>query len=280
LKDGLSVYKQLINRVTGTALLLTSVCAWAGEPVANPNDSLESLGEQKTQWSYVVGARMRYVQLPDNTNAVKLAPVFGLRYGRFKIGSESDAGDWYSGNNVRRDPTVSYDAVRNKDWRVSLALRIQNVTADEAFDVTQAGRKTLRGRFLLNYNLADNMALGGEITRDLLNRGDGSTFSLGASRSFMLNEKSALQFSAGVTWADKTHWQTVTSAFAGSNNVGAGLGSAQFGVGYRYAISNHWAWFAGAGLSRPQGDIARLEQAKQRHSAQLGFLYFSGPQVK
>ncbi len=278
------MFKLLKNGLTSAAVLLLIPHAWANDPAADSNDKLNdnrgSLNEPTTQWSYVVGARLRYAQLPDRSNAVKLAPVFGLRYGRFKLGTESDAGDWYSGNSVRRDPTVSFDAVRNKDWRVSLALRIQNVTADEAFDVTQPGRKTLRGRLLLNYKLANDIALGGEITRDLLNRGDGSTLSLGASRNVMLNEKSALQFSGGLTWADKTHWQTVTSAFAGTTNVGSGLGSAQLGLGYRYTISNHWAWFAAAGLSRPQGAIARLEQAKQRHSAQVGFLYFSGPQVK
>jgi hypothetical protein len=253
------------------ALLTTSVVS-ADDVAKTEADS------DRVQWSYVLGARLRYAQLPDLTGQTKLAPVFGLRYGRFKIGTESIANDWLAVSTLRREPTVSYDMISNKRWRVSTALRIQNVTADEAFDLTEPGRKTLRGRMLLTYRLSDYTSLGGEITRDLLNRGDGTTLTLGASRGFPINEYSVISVNAGLTAADKTHWRTVAAAYAGGSQLDSGIGSVQIGLGYRYSFSSRWAWYANAGFSQPVAQVADLPGIRQRKSAQIGVLYFSGPQ--
>jgi hypothetical protein len=265
-----------VFKFTLVAGLLMLACATQADEAIPPpqTETIPSSGK----WSYVVGARLRYSQLPDLTAQTKLVPVVGLRYGRFKFGTESIATDWLALSTLRREPTVSYDMLSNEKWRVSTALRIHNVTADEAFDLTEPGRKTLRGRLLFSYRLDSDTTLGGEITRDLLNRGDGTTLSFGASRGFPINHYSIVSLNIAVSAADKTHWRTVAAAYEGGNQLNSGLGSVQLGVGYRYSISPKWAWYANTGLSRPVARVADLPGIRQRKSAQIGVLYFSGPQ--
>ncbi len=230
-----------------------------------------------TEWSYVLGAKMRYALTPNFNQSTRLTPVFGLRYGRLKIGTESVAADWLGTSNSRRDPTVSYDFVKDPAWRFSVALRIQNVTTDESFDISVPGRKTLRSRFLVTHYIDQQTSIGSELTYDLLNRGDGVTGNFGASRNFFVNGHSVFTLGAGATWANKTHWRTVSAAYAGTENLGAGFGALQANLGYRYAMTPNWSWFANIGVSRPLGDVGAITGTKLRQNAQIGLLYFSGP---
>jgi hypothetical protein len=226
-----------------------------------------------TPIAYVVGARIRISDFA-NSNSAKLSPLLGFKYGRWKIGTNADIDEWLAFSSFRKEPTLSYDFLQSDRIKAAFSLRIQNLTTGEAFDFSEPGRKTLRGRGLLNYKLTERTYLGFELTRDLLNRGDGTTFSTGVSRFFPVNEKSLVIANAGIVWADGEHWRTANSKFAGSTTLGAGFGSIGVGLGYRYAPSKTWAWYATTGASRPIGEISNVRGTTWQFGGQIGLMYF------
>jgi hypothetical protein len=239
------------------------------EPNANPAPKPEG-----TELIYVVGARIRIVDFANTSGNTKLSPLLGFKYGRWKVGTNADVDEWLIFSGFRKEPTLSYDFFQSDRIKTAFSLRIQNLTTGEAFDFTEPGRKTLRGRALLNYKLADRTYLGFELTRDLLNRGDGTTFSTGVSHIFPLNEKSIVIANAGVVWADGEHWRTSNSSYAASATLGAGFGSLGLGLSYRFAPSKNWAWYATTGLSRPIGEVANIRDSSWQVGGQIGLMYF------
>jgi hypothetical protein len=238
-------------------------------PTSNPTPKPET-----TELTYVVGARIRIADFANASGNTKLSPLLGFKYGRWKVGTNADIDEWLIFSGFRKEPTLSYDFFQSDRFKTAFSLRIQNLTTGEAFDFTEPGKKTLRGRALLNYKLTDRTYLGFELTRDLLNRGDGTTFSTGLSRMFPVNEKSIVIANAGVVWADGEHWRTSNSTYAGSSALGAGFGLLGIGVSYRYAPSKNWAWYATTGLSRPIGQIANIRDASWQVGGQIGLMYF------
>jgi MltA-interacting protein MipA len=223
---------------------------------------------------YVVGARIRIADFANASGNTKLAPLIGFKYGRWKVGTNADIDEWLIFNGFRKEPTLSYDFFQSDRFQSAFSLRIQNLTTGEAFDFSEPGKKTLRGRALLNYKLTNRTYLGFELTRDLLDRGDGTTVSTGVSRMFPVSEKSIVVANAGVVWADREHWRTSNSTYAGSGALGAGFGLLGIGVSYRYSPSKNWAWYATTGLSRPIGQIANFREASWQVGGQIGLMYF------
>jgi hypothetical protein len=239
------------------------------EPKANPTPRPE-----QSELIYVVGARIRIVDFANASGNTKVSPLLGFKYGRWKLGTNADVDEWLIFSGFRKEPTLSYDFFQSDRVKTAFSLRIQNLTTGEAFDFTEAGKKTLRGRALLNYKLADRTYLGFELTRDLLNRGDGTTISTGVSRIFPINEQSIVIANAGVVWADGEHWRTSNSTYAGSAALGAGFGSLGVGLSYRYAPSKNWAWYASTGLTRPIGEVANIRDTSRQVGGQIGLMYF------
>ncbi len=252
------------------AVLILSL-HWAG--AASQTVSAEPI-ESPTHLAYTLGAKLKFSERLDNANQLRLVPVVGLRYGRWKVGANTDVDEWLAFSAVRKEPTVSYDFFSGDRFKTILSLRIQNLSTGEAFDFSEPGRKTLRGRLLFNYQVTNHTAAGLELTRDLLNRGDGTTFTAGVSRSFALTDRSTLGVNAGLTWGSATHWQTINQKYVGAINLGSGLGSTGLGASYRYAPSKTWAWYGTVNANRSIGDVANIQGARWFTSAQVGVLYF------
>jgi MltA-interacting protein MipA len=241
---------------------------------ASTEAASQQVSESPSSLAYTVGAKFKFSERLDNTNQLRLVPVVGLRYGRWKIGANTDVDEWLAFSAVRKEPTVSYDFFSGERFKTILSLRIQNLSTGEAFDFSEPGRKTLRGRLLFNYQVFDHTALGLELTRDLLNRGDGTTFTTGVSRSFALTDRSTLGLNAGVTWASATHWQTINQKYGSAANLGSGFGSTSLGASYRYAPSKTWAWYGTVNANRSVGDLISIQGTRWFTSAQVGVLYF------
>jgi outer membrane scaffolding protein for murein synthesis (MipA/OmpV family) len=281
-KVGSLVFKFCAVFTSQLLLLLASLpCSAQSDdaPVDSSPNRPNQTDQRPTQWSYVIGARASYAKT-DLSSKTSVAPVIGLRYGRFRLGLESNANNWLAVSVGRREPSLSYDVMGSQDWRATLGLRIQNVSQDSDLEVLAAGKRTLRGRLGLSYTLSENWLANGELTYDLLKRGDGTTATIGLSRLFVLSPKSGFSITGSTTWADRTHWRTITSGNANGPDVRTGLGLAQLSVGYRHAMSTHWAWFASATLTKPVGTLANLPTVSQRNALQVGLLYFSGPQTR
>jgi outer membrane scaffolding protein for murein synthesis (MipA/OmpV family) len=118
--------------------------------------------------------------------------------------------------------------------------------------------------------------VGTDVTQDLMDRGDGTTVSLGASYGLPLSERSTISLSAGVNWATADHWATQQRLLpAPPGGWHAGLGSVGLGMSYRYAFTPQWAWFGTVGSSRALGQVNAVSPSTMGWSGQVGFLYFS-----
>jgi hypothetical protein len=241
-----------------SAALLAVPCVTVAQDKAEPSTKSEN-----SELTYVLGARIRISDFANASAGTKLSPLLGFKYGRWKIGTNADIDEWLVFSGFRKEPTVSYDFFQSDRIKTALSVRIQNLTTGEAFDFSEPGRKTLRGRALLNYKLADQTYIGFELMRDLLDRGDGTTFSTGVSHFFPIDKKSLIIANA------------TNASYAGSTSLGAGFGSLGVGLSYRYAPSKSWAWYATAAASQPIGEVANFRGSNWQVGGQIGVMYFS-----
>jgi hypothetical protein len=152
-----------------------------------------------------LGGRVKVADVTDMRGTLKLRPVIGLRYGRWRFGV-GDASDWLRFSGYRKEATLSYDWLDSQRASLRLSLRVHNLATGEGVDAFEAGRHTLRGRAQFNYALTSRWSLGGELTHDLLDRGDGQTLGAGASYRWPLDPRRAIYFNGGVTWGSARHW--------------------------------------------------------------------------
>ena len=224
--------------------------------------------------NYTLGLRLRAEDMNQDTRLLRLRPVLGLRYGRWRLGI-GDGKDWLRFNSFRKEPGLSYQWIENRNIEIGLSLRLHNLQTGEAFDVFEPGKKTLRSRVFTNLQLQPRWTAGLEWTQDLLNRGDSSTLSLGISYALPLSEHSEISFNSGVTWATAEHWRT--SAGFGktiTQNLSSGIGSVGTGLNYKHSVTKNWAFFGGLALQRDVGQVAKLSGPHSVVSGQLGVLYF------
>jgi hypothetical protein len=218
---------------------------------------------------------MRLDNINQDNFGVKLRPVIGLRYGRWRVGI-GDGEEWLQFNSYRKEPSLSYQWLEKEDISVGLSMRVQNLKTGESFDAFEPGRKTLRSRVFANIRITDRWSGGIDWTQDLLNRGDSSTLSLGVSYSWPLSQQSVLSANSGLTWAPAEHWRTT----AGFNRVGAGglatgVGSIGSGLSYKHSLTPKWAWYSTLGVSKEVGTVAKLSGPHNLVSGQIGMLYFN-----
>jgi hypothetical protein len=239
--------------------------------------------------NYVLGIKFKTNQEFDSKNDSHFSPAFGVQLGRWKIGTNPNLDEWLAFSGIRKDPTISYDFLDLKNWKLQTSVRLQNLASDQAFELGDKGKNTVRGRLLLTHRINEHFSAATELTHDLLNRGDGTTLSIGVSRNFELSPKSLLVASTGITWANAVHWrtsnlgfikaQTTTGAFNFNNlsanpDVGAGLGSLGVSLGYRYGFTKQWAVYANTGFTRAIADLETVRGTQWRSNFQLGVLYF------
>jgi len=267
----------LRKNISSQLCLMSLLCALGalhGSCFAQATSAEPLAEETPARWNYTLGLRVRADDINQDTQSVKLRPVIGIRYGRWRVGI-GDGQEWLRFNSFRKEPSLSYQWVENRDVSLGVSLRIHNLTTDEAFDVFEPGRKTLRSRVLTNIRITDRWSGGIEWTQDLLNRGDSSTLGLGVSYAWPLSEHSELSLNAGLTWAPAEHWRTA----AGVNREGAGglttgTGSVGSGLSYKHSLSRRFAWYSTLGVNKDVGNVAKLSGPHSSVNAQVGLLYF------
>lgn len=223
---------------------------------------------------YTLGLKIRMDDIHQDTQSSKLRPVLGLRYGKWRLGI-GDGQEWLRFNSFRKEPTLSYQWIENRNIDLGLSLRVHNLNTGEAFDVFEPGRKTLRSRVLSNLRIDRRWSAGAEWTQDLLNRGDSSTVSLGVSYAWPLSSHSELSLNTGITWAPAEHWRTAAGPHRlGVEGLRTSIGAVGSGLSYKHSLSKQWAWFSTLGINKDVGDVAKLSGPNSHVSGQIGILYF------
>ncbi len=226
-------------------------------------------------WSYTVGLKLKTQDLADARTSLALRPVLGVRYGRWRLG-HATGDEWLAFSGYRKEANLAYQLRNDERLKVDLSLRVQNLQDNSSFDGFSSGKNTLRALVGVNYQLNKRWSVGTDVTQDLMDRGDGTTLSVGASYGLPLSERSTLSLSAGVNWGTADHWATQLRLLPPPpGGWHAGLGSVGLGLSYRYALTSQWAWFGTVGSSRHLGQVDTVSPSTLSWSGQIGVLYFS-----
>ena len=227
------------------------------------------------RWRYTVGLKLKTQDLADARTSLALRPVLGVRYGRWRLG-HATGDEWLAFSGYRKEANLAYQLRDDERLKVDLSLRVQNLQDNSSFDGFSSGKNTLRALVGVNYQLNKRWSVGTDVTQDLMDRGDGTTLSVGASYGLPLSERSNLSLSAGVNWATADHWATQLRLLPPPpGGWHAGLGSVGLGLSYRYALTPQWAWFGTVGSSRHLGQVDTVSPSTLSWSGQIGVLYFS-----
>ena len=245
------------------------------EPETAPTPTTTPSDDPGNRWLYTLGVKLQSHEAADASTRLTLRPVLGLRYGRWRIGHPTGT-EWLSFSGYRKESNLTYQWRDDDRLKVRLSLRLHNLKDNSSFDGFSSGQNTLRGRVSVNYKIDRHWSLGSDLTQDLMNRGDGTTLSVGAAYGLPLSDRSALNLSAGLNWATADHWANQWRLSpTPSDGWRAGLGSLGVGMSYRYALTPQWAWFGTLGSSRPWGQVQTVSPHSLSWQGQLGVLYFS-----
>jgi len=226
-------------------------------------------------WSYTLGGKFQIRDVADASTELSMRPVLGLRYGRWRFGHPTGT-DWLRFSGYRKEANLAYQLREDERLKVGLSMRILNFKDNGTYDGFSSGQNTLVGRVSVNYKLHPRWTLGSDLTQDLMGRGNGTTLSVGTSYALPLDERSALNLSAGLNWATATHWATEWRlAPTPGDGWHSGLGSLGLGLSYRYALTPQWAWFGTLGTVRPLGQVHTVSPHNLNWTGQVGLLYFS-----
>ena len=227
------------------------------------------------RWRYTLGLKLKTGDLTDVRTGLALRPVLGLRYGRWRLG-HATGDEWLAFSGYRREANLAYQLRDDERLKVNLSLRIQNLEDNSSFDGFSSGKNTLRARVGMNYQLNKRWSVGTDVTQDLMDRGDGTTLSVGASYGLPLNDHSTLSLSTGINWASASHWSTQMRLLPPPpGGWHSGPGSVGLGLSYRYALTPQWAWFGTVGTSHNLGQVETVNPSHMSWSGQIGVLYFS-----
>jgi outer membrane scaffolding protein for murein synthesis (MipA/OmpV family) len=227
------------------------------------------------RWQYTVGIKLKSSEQADGRKGLDLRPVLGLRYGRWRLG-HATGDEWFKFSGYREATNLAYDLRDDDKLHIALSARIQNIEDNTSFDGFSSGKNTVRARVSMSYQLDKHWSLGSDVTQDLMNRGDGTTLSMGLSYLWPLSERSALSLSSGATWATARHWATqLRLRPVPEGGWQAGLGDWGWGMSYRYALTPQWAWFGTVGTARHLGQVNEVSPSHFSWNGQLGLLYFS-----
>lgn len=288
-------FKLLRSRQTW---LLTVACLAAGSAIAQgapetkpaPAQQNTPQGQQASEKSPPDSVKLRYtygirLQVSEDTGGkvkAKFKPELGFKYGRWSVGTNADVQAWLGKQMYQRDPTVAYDAITNERLRVVLGLRLQNVSTGTRFIALESGRLTLRARLLASYQLTPAWTVLGEFTQDLQNRGDASTFSVGASRIWTLGARDQMSVGTSLKWAAAEHWRTPyvlnpntsSAVLAQAQGLTSGFGALGLGWEYRHKLNEKTVLLSGVSVSQSIGQMADLNGSKPSLGAQVGILWF------
>lgn len=227
------------------------------------------------RWSYTLGLKVKSSDRADGSKDLALRPVLGLRYGRWRLGYAT-GDEWLKFSGYRKEANVAYELRDDDKLNIALSARVQNLQDNSSFDGFASGKNTVRARVSVGYQLNRHWSIGSDITQDLMNRGDGTTLSMGLSYLWPLSDHSSLSLSSGATWATADHWATQMRLLPQPpGGWHAGLGELGLGMSYRYALTRQWAWFGTLGTSRHLGQVNEVSPSPLSWNGQIGLLYFS-----
>ena len=230
---------------------------------------------ESDQLYYTLGTRLKSNDLGDWQNTARVRPVIGLRYGKWQLGI-GDGRAWRNLGQFGSEPTLSYQVMDEQDLNIGLSMRVHNVSTGESFDVFEGGKNTLRTRVMVHRKINQRWRFNADWTQDVLNKGDGTTLSLGLSYAWPVFQQSELILHADSTWATAEHWRNSGSQFkTGSLNlVTTGFQKVSAGLTFKQSLSRHWAWYSSFAISQPIAELKRISGSNEIASGQIGILYF------
>ena len=264
------------------------VCALLGGASAWADDEATAPPAAESRLTYALGGAVLAAPTYAGSGGqeVKLRPLWGVRYGRFRLsgarasGLLAAPGDAGSG--------ASADLIDSPTWKVGAALRFDTgrVSSD---DVALAGlpdiRRTLRGRVYASRDLGHGWLAQLGYSQDLLGREGGGLANTGLVYSWSLLPGLEASASAGLTWADGRHMRTYFGiepavALATGRTAytpGAGLRDVHAGLGLRQPLGGRWVLWGGVAASQLVGQAADspLTHQKTGYSASLALAWRS-----
>jgi len=249
-------------------LLALAACALLGATPARADGDAPAPPDGETRLTYALGAAVLAAPTYAGSGGqdVKLRPLWGVRYGRFRLSG----------------------AASRPDWKVGAALRFDTGRASSD-DVALAGlpdvRRTLRGRVYASRDLGRGWLGQLGYSQDLLGRGGGDLANTGLVYSWAALPGLEASASAGLTWADGRHMRTyfgIEPAVAlatgrSAYTPGAGLRDVHAGLGLRQPLGGRWVLWGGVAASQLVGQAADspLTHQKTGYSASLALAWRS-----
>ena len=261
-----------MRTATGLALwliaLLSSMQVHAAEDITRSDPP-----EHRLVWS--LGMRLKFDDVLHSASP-SLRPMIGLRYGRWRTGPV-DGDSWHRFGQIRTDNTLTYDWLDSKLWRTSVSASIVNLQKDSPTDVLEPGRKTVRGKAIIDYMGWSHWSAGIMLTQDLMGRGAGTALSPSVTYRQAVTDDSTILLSQSITWTSQTQSKT-THSFEplAAVHMGAGWASTDSTLTLRQRWKDHWSWFMQIHRSQALGPFyPGAERDPVSWGAQAGVIYFS-----
>lgn len=222
-------------------------------------------------WSLGFRLNMANVREPGQLG---LRPMIGLRYGRWRTGVV-DGENWHRFGQVKNDNTLTYDALRDPQWRTALSASLINLQRDSSFDAFEPGRKTLRARASIDYLGWPRWSPGLALTQDLLGRGAGTAISPSITYRQPLSEDSTLLLSQAFTLSRSDIWRYTAGPGIDTRQPSGWGSSMDTSLTLRQRWKAHWSWFAQVSRSQTlhAGDPSS-HSGLSTWAAQAGVVYF------
>lgn len=223
---------------------------------------------------YLIGASVAYKPEYDGARGreVRIRPLWAAKIGRVRI-STSGSGGLLGFGRSDEGGGASTQFVDTDKLRLGVSVSLDSGRDSDDSSTTQGlpdVKRTLRARFYANYNLTENVTLGGNVNQDMLGHRGGTTFSVDLGWRIYRSRHLEITSGAGVTAANalnlKTYFGVPQSAVVASGKPayepGAGLRDVHAGLGFTRPFGRHWIFFGSAGVSRllgPAGDSPLVE---------------------
>ena len=267
--------QMILHALCLVVIIFSSILLPSTANAQNSSTEASPVISESDQLYYTLGTRLKSNDLGDWQNSARVRPVIGLRYGKWQLGI-GDGRAWRNLGQFGSEPTLSYQVMDEQDLNIGLSMRVHNVSTGESFDVFEGGKNTLRSRVMLHRKINQRWRFNADWTQDVLNKGDGTTLSLGLSYAWPVFQQSELILHADSTWATAEHWRNTGSQFKTGplNLVTTGFQKVSAGLTFKQSISRHWAWYSSFAISQPIAELKRISGSNEIASGQIGILYF------
>lgn len=275
-------------RMNGIALSVVLLCpsGWAEAVEPQAGDATEVAAEASAPVRhYLIGASLSSSrnQIGQAGRGIGLQPVWGFWAGRYRLSGGGATALWNVGRETVVDPGLSTTLLHDSTWSLGASLGwggARQSGDDARLKGVPDLRSTLRGKLSAGYAFAPRWSLGLGASHDLLDRDGGGQYSAALSYRQPLSPSAYWDASLGLSWGSATYLQGRYGIPAGvpgreAYRVPGGLEAVQLGWRILAGIDHDWVAFAGIGLSRLLGDVARspLVGERQVWSASAGIAY-------